>query len=107
MACFASEAELAAAFLGKLDPDHAQYALKLLQKDIKTPHQLAKFSQAHHLACGTLEAHIDDMEARADVTGGLLVCFGHVRQHLHRAALANMAALIAAAQSCQLWLMSL
>ena len=43
MACFGSEAELAA-FLGKLDPDYAPHALKLWQ-GIRTPQQLADFSE--------------------------------------------------------------
>ena len=51
MACFASEAELKA-FLGKLDADYAEYASALWHEGIKTPRQLANFTEPHYLACG-------------------------------------------------------
>jgi hypothetical protein len=68
MARSGSEAELAA-FLGKLDPDYAQYALAWWQKGIRTPQQLADFSEPHHPACDVPEGHIDNIKARADSTG--------------------------------------
>ena len=71
MARFASEAELKA-FLGKLDAEYAEYAPALWQKSIKTPRQLANFSELHYLACGVPEGHIDDIKARSDSTGELL-----------------------------------
>ena len=73
MARFASEAELKA-FLGKLDADYAEYAPALWQKGIKTPQQLANFSEPHYLACDIPEGHIDDIKARAGTTGELLAC---------------------------------
>ena len=59
---FTSGAEMGA-FLGKLDPDYAQYAPALRQKGIKTPRQLANFSEPHYRLCGVLEGHIDDIKA--------------------------------------------
>ena len=71
MARFGNVAELAT-FLGKLDADYAEYAPALWQKGIKTPRQLANFSEPHYLACDVPEGHIDDIKARADTTGELL-----------------------------------
>ena len=68
MARFASEAELKA-FLGKLDADYAEYASALWHEGIKTPTQLANFTEPHYLACGVRRGHIDDIKARADTTG--------------------------------------
>ena len=59
---FTTERELAA-FLGKLDPQYDQYASELWQKGIKTPRQLANFSEPHYRRCGVLEGHIDDIKA--------------------------------------------
>ena len=73
MARFASEAELKA-FLGKLDADYAEYASALWHEGIKTPRQLANFTEPHYLACGVRRGHIDDIKARADTTGELLAC---------------------------------
>ena len=73
MARFGNVAELAT-FLGKLDADYAEYAPALWQKGIKTPRQLANFSEPHYLACDVPEGHIDDIKARADTTGELLAC---------------------------------
>ncbi|KAL3144391.1 hypothetical protein ABBQ32_004145 [Trebouxia sp. C0010 RCD-2024] len=67
MARFASEAELKA-FLGKLDADYAEYASALWHEGIKTPRQLANFTEPHYLACGVRRGHIDDIKARADTT---------------------------------------
>lgn len=91
MARFQSEAELKA-FLGKLDPDYTHYALKLWQKGIRTPKQLVHFSEPHYLGCDVLEAHIDDIKARAD-GGGVVDAMGledlqelaaFARQHLKK-----------------------
>jgi len=49
--------------------DYAEYAPALWQKGIKTPRQLANFSEPHYLACDVPEGHIDDIKARADTTG--------------------------------------
>ena len=68
MARFASEAELKA-FLGKLDTDYAEYASALWHEGIKTPRQLANFTEPHYLACHVRRGHIDDIKARADTTG--------------------------------------
>lgn len=68
MARFGNVADLAT-FLGKLDADYAEYAPALWQKGIKTPRQLANFSEPHYLACDVPEGHIDDIKARADTTG--------------------------------------
>ena len=79
MARFGSEAELAA-FLGKLDPDYAQYAPALWQEGIKTPKQLSNFSEPHYLACHVLRGHIDDIKARAEGPGKLwlaTICTKH------------------------------
>lgn len=73
MARFGNVAELAT-FLGKLDADYAEHAPALWQKGIKTPRQLANFSEPHYLACDVPEGHIDDIKARADTTGELLAC---------------------------------
>ena len=73
MARFGNVAELAT-FLGKLDADYAEYAPALWEKGIKTPRQLANFSEPHYLACDVPEGHIDDIKARADTTGELLAC---------------------------------
>ena len=73
MARFASEAELKA-FLGKLDADYAEYASALWHEGIKTPRQLANFTEPHYLACGVRRGHIDDIKARADTTGEPLAC---------------------------------
>ena len=73
MARFGNVAELVT-FLGKLDADYAEYAPALWQKGIKTPRQLANFSEPHYLACDVPEGHIDDIKARADTTGELLAC---------------------------------
>ena len=73
MARFASEAELKA-FLGKLDADYAEYASALWHEGIKTPGQLANFTEPHSLPCGVRRGHIDDIKARADTTGELLAC---------------------------------
>ena len=82
MARFGNKAELAT-FLGKLDADYAEYAPALWQKGIKTPRQLANFSEAHYVACDVPEGHIDDIKARADTTGELLAC-NTLYQHIHR-----------------------
>ena len=71
MARFASEAALKA-FLGKLDADYAEYASALWHEGIKTPRQLANFTEPHYLACGVRKGHIDDIKARADTTGELI-----------------------------------
>ena len=71
MARFGDVAELAT-FLGKLDAEYAEYAPALWQKGIKTPLQLANFSEPHYLACDVPEGHIDDIKARADTTGELM-----------------------------------
>ena len=71
MARFGDVAELAT-FLGKLDAEYAEYAPALWQKGIRTPLQLANFSEPHYLACDVPEGHIDDIKARADTTGELL-----------------------------------
>ena len=73
MARFESVTELAT-FLYKLDEDYAEYAPALWQKGIKTPRQLANFSEPHYLACGVRRGHIDDIKARADTKGELLAC---------------------------------
>ena len=73
MARLGSIAELAI-FLGKLDADYAEYAPALWQKGIKTPRQLANFSEPHYLACDVPEGHIDDIKAAADTTGERLAC---------------------------------
>ncbi len=79
MARFGSVAELAA-FLGKLDPDYAQHALALWQKGVKTPQQLASFSEPHYLACDVPEGHIDDIKARAGGAGEQLA-YSNLFQH--------------------------
>lgn len=68
LACFESQAE-PAAFLCKLDAEYAEYALALWQKGIRTPQQLADFSDPHYLTRGVSEGHIDDIKTRADITG--------------------------------------
>ena len=68
MARFASEAELKA-FLGKLDTDYTEYASALWHEGIKTPRQLANFTEPHYLSCHVRRGHIDDIKARADTTG--------------------------------------
>ena len=73
MARFGSVAELAT-FLGKLDSDYAEYAPALWKKGIKTPRQLANFSEPRYLACDVPEGHIDDIKAAADTTGERLAC---------------------------------
>ena len=73
MARFASEAELKA-FLGKLDADYAEYASALWHEGIKTPRQLANFTEPHYLACNERRGHIDDIKARCDTSGELLAC---------------------------------
>ena len=73
MARFASEAELKA-FLGKLDADYAEYASALWCEGLKTPRQLANFTEPHYLACGVRRGHIDDIKASVDTTGELLAC---------------------------------
>ncbi|KAL3147719.1 hypothetical protein ABBQ32_002462 [Trebouxia sp. C0010 RCD-2024] len=72
MARFGNVAELAT-FLGKLDADYAEYAPALWQKGIRTPRQLANFSEPHYSACDVPEGHIDDIKARADTTGSAIV----------------------------------
>ena len=64
----ASEAELKA-FLAKLDADYAEYASALWHEGIKTPRQLANFTEPHYLACGVRRGHLDDIKAKADTTG--------------------------------------
>lgn len=71
MARFANEAELKA-FLGKLDADYAEYAPALWHEGIKTPRQLANFTEPHYLACNVRRGHIDDIKARAGTTGELV-----------------------------------
>ena len=68
MVRFARVEELAA-FLGKLDPDYAEHAAALWQKQVRTLQQLANFSEPHYLACGVPEGHIDDIKVRASDTG--------------------------------------
>ena len=68
MVHFARVEELAA-FLGELNPDYAEHAAALWQKQVRTLQQLAKFSEPHYLACGVPEGHIDDIKARAGDTG--------------------------------------
>ena len=68
MARFATEAELKA-FLGKLDADYAEYASALWHEGIKTPRQLANFTEPHYLASEVRRGHLDDIKARADTTG--------------------------------------
>ena len=68
MARFATEAELKV-FLGKLDDDYVEYASALWHEGIKTPRQLANFTEPHYLACNVRRAHLDDIKARADTTG--------------------------------------
>lgn len=72
MVRFASEAELKA-FLGKLDADCAEYAPALWHEGIKTPRQLANFTEPHYLACDVRKGHYD-IKARAGTTGELLAC---------------------------------
>ena len=81
MARFGNATELAT-FLGKLDADYAEYAPALWQKGIKTPRQLANFSEPHYLACDVPEGHIDDIKARADTTGELLPCILYISIHV-------------------------
>ena len=69
MARFASEEELRT-FLRGLDPDYVQYAVKLWQSGIRTPHHLANASRELLLSfvrgiCNSTELHIDDIKARA------------------------------------------
>ena len=65
---FARVEELAA-FLGELNPDYAEHAAALWQKQVRTLQQLANFSEPHYLACGVPEGHIDDIKVRASDTG--------------------------------------
>ena len=68
MARFASQAELEV-FLQKLEPDYAEYASALWQKQVRTAHQLANASKPLLLSCGLVELHVDDIRARANGTG--------------------------------------
>ena len=54
MACFASEAELAA-FLGKLDQDYAQYAAAVWQKGFRSSRQLSNARKHILLSAGLPE----------------------------------------------------
>ncbi|DBA86114.1 TPA: hypothetical protein ACH3X1_005631 [Trebouxia sp. C0004] len=67
MARFASQAELEV-FLQKLEPDYAEYASALWQKQVRTAHQLANASKPLLLSCGLVELHVDDIRARANGT---------------------------------------
>ncbi|KAL3137620.1 hypothetical protein ABBQ38_004897 [Trebouxia sp. C0009 RCD-2024] len=79
IARFGNEPELAA-FLGKLDPDYAQYAPMLWQKGIRTPQQLSNAREQILLSAGLPELHIDDIQARADGAGELLA-FSNLFEH--------------------------
>ena len=68
MVRFARVEELAA-FLGELNPDYAEHAAALWQKQVRTLQQLANFSEPHYLVCGVPEGHFDDIKARAGDTG--------------------------------------
>lgn len=50
MSRFETDAELEA-FLCKLDPDYAQYALALWQKGVRTSHQLSGGKSCYLLVC--------------------------------------------------------
>ncbi len=65
---FANEAEMMN-FLGKLDPDYEQYTSALWPQGIRTPRQLADFSEQRYLECGVLKRHIHHIKARAGATG--------------------------------------
>ncbi len=80
MARFASEAELET-FLGKLDPDYAQYASAVWQNGVRTAHQLANARESILLSCGLPELYIDDIKARAVSAGELLVVFYKLLAH--------------------------
>lgn len=73
MARFASAAELES-FLGKLEPDYAQYTSALWQHQVRTAHQLANASKSLLLSWGLLELHVDDIKARANSAGEHLQC---------------------------------
>lgn len=73
MARFASAAELES-FLGKLEPDYAQYTSALWQHQVRTAHQLANASKSLLLSWGLLELHLDDIKARANSAGEHLQC---------------------------------
>ncbi|KAL3147072.1 hypothetical protein ABBQ38_015035 [Trebouxia sp. C0009 RCD-2024] len=62
MARLGKVAELVA-FLGKLDPDYAQYAAALWQKGVRTSRQLSNASQRILLFAGLPELHVDDIQA--------------------------------------------
>ena len=68
MARFASVSERET-FLGRLDPDHSQFASTSWQNSVRTVHQLANAREPILLSCGLPELYIGDMKARADRTG--------------------------------------
>ena len=68
MAHFGSVAEIAA-FLGKLDPDYAQHAAALWQRDIRTSRQLLNARESILLSAGLSELHIDDIKAGVSSAG--------------------------------------
>ena len=68
MARFASLAELEV-FLCKLEPEYAQYASVLWQRQVRAANQLANASKSLLLSWGLLELHVDDIKARAGSTG--------------------------------------
>ncbi|DBA81527.1 TPA: hypothetical protein ACH3X1_007301 [Trebouxia sp. C0004] len=65
----ASEAELKT-FLGRLDPDYAQYASAVWQIGVRTAHQLANADKEDLVAAGVTSAiHAKDIKARAGPQG--------------------------------------
>ena len=68
MARFGHVADLAA-FLGKLDPDYAQHAAALWQKDIRTSRQLLNARESILISAGLSELHIDDIKASVSSAG--------------------------------------
>ena len=69
MGRFASEAELKT-FLGRLDPDHGQYAFAVWQNGVRTAYQLANADKEDLVAAGVTSAiHAKDIKARAGPQG--------------------------------------
>ena len=81
---YSNVAELAA-FLDNLDPEYAQYADALWQKDIRTSRQLSNASKHILISAGLLELHADDIKASAFGTGEHLAYSNtcHVLMHMY------------------------
>lgn len=73
MVRFKTEAELTA-FLGKLNPNYAQYAAALWQKESRTSWQLEGAREHILLSAGLSELHIDGIKASIGGVGELMAC---------------------------------